>query len=124
MSRPANRGFSLLEMLVALAIVSIGLFAALRAAGVGTDGVAEYRDRMLALWLAQNIVAERSARQDWPNPDMTSQEEVFADRAFVVRQEVKATPNPLFRRLEVSVASREEPARALQRSVAFLILIQ
>ena len=78
----------------------------------------------LALWLAQNIVAERSARQDWPNPDMTSQEEVFADRGFVVRQEIKATPNPLFRRLEVSVASREEPARTLQRSVAFLILIQ
>ena len=115
------RGFSLIEMLVALAIVSIGLVAALRAAGVGTDGVAEYRNRLLALWLAENIVAERSARQDWPNPALSSQEEVFADRHFVVSQEVKSTPNPQFRRLEVAVASREEPARTLQRTVAFLV---
>jgi general secretion pathway protein I len=114
-------GFSLLEMLVALAIVSIGLIAALRATGVGTEGAGEYRDRMLALWLAQNIVAERSARQDWPTPAVVSNEEEFAGRRFVVRQEIKTTPNPQFRRLDVSVAAREEPARTLQRSVAFLI---
>ncbi len=117
-------GFSLLEMLVALAIVSIGLIAALRATGVGTEGVGEYRNRMLALWLAQNIVAERTARQDWPAPGVASDEEEFGGRRFVVRQEIKSTPNPQFRRLDVSVAAREEPARALQRSVAFLILIQ
>lgn len=114
------RGFSLLEMLVALAIVSIGLMAALRATGVGTEGVGEYRDRMLALWLAQNIVAERCAREDWPTPDIVSNEEEFAKHHFVVRQEVKTTPNPYFRRLDVSVAARDEPGRTLQRSVAFL----
>ena len=120
----APRGFSLLEMLVALAIVSIGLTAALRAAGVGTEGVAEYRNHLLALWLVQNVVAERSARQDWPNPDVASEEVEFARRRFVVRQEVKTTPNPQFRRLEVFVAAREEPARTLQHSVAFLVLPQ
>lgn len=118
------RGFSLLEMLVALAIVSIGLIAALRATGVGTEGVGEYRNRMLALWLAQNIVAERTARQDWPTPDVVSNEEEFAGHRFVVRQEVKTTPNPQFRRLEVSLSAREEPGRTLQRSVAFLIQTQ
>jgi len=118
------RGFSLLEMLVALAIVSIGLIAALRATGVGTEGVGEYRNRMLALWLAQNIVSERTARQDWPSPDVVSNEEEFAGHRFVVRQEVKTTPNPQFRRLDVSVAAREEPGRILQRAVAFLTQIR
>jgi general secretion pathway protein I len=122
-ARPA-RGFSLLEMLVALAIVSIGLIAALRATGVGTEGVGEYRDRMLALWLAQNIVSERTARQDWPTPAVVSNDEEFAGHRFVVRQEIKTTPNPQFRRLDVSVSTREEPGRTLQRSVAFLIQIQ
>lgn len=120
----AARGFSLLEMLVALAIVSIGLIAALRATGVGTEGVGEYRNRMLALWLAQNIVSERTARQDWPNPEVVSNEEEFAGHHFVVRQEVKTTPNPQFRRLDVSVAAREEPGRSLYRSVSFLIRLQ
>ena len=126
MNRPqvrsrAGAGFSLLEILVALAIVSIGLLAALRATGVGTDGVGEYRNRVLALWLAQNIVAERTALKEWPAPDVNSREETFAGRSFVVKEEVKATPNPHFRRLDVSVAAREDPARALQHSAVFLV---
>jgi general secretion pathway protein I len=114
------RGFTLLEMLVALAIVAIGLTAALRASGVGIEGVGDYRNHMLALWLAQNIVTEHLARGDWPSPDTTTSEEQFANHAFVVRQEVKATPNPRFKRLDVMIADREEPARTLQHSVAFL----
>ncbi len=120
MKSPAQ-GFTLLEMLVALAIVAIGLTAALRASGVGIEGVGEYRNHMLALWLAQNIVTEHTARGDWPAPDTTTSEEEFAKHRFVVRQEVKATPNPRFKRLDVMIADREEPSRTLQHSVAFLI---
>ena len=123
MKSPAQ-GFSLLEMLVALAIVAIGLTAALRASGVGIEGVGEYRNHMLALWLAENIVAERTARGDWPPPGTTTSEEMFANHRFVVRQEIKATPNRRFRRLDVMVADREEPSRTLQHSVAFLTLPQ
>jgi general secretion pathway protein I len=114
------RGFSLLEMLVALAIVAIGLTAALRASGVGIEGVGEYRNHMLALWLAQNIVAERTARGDWPTTGISTSEEEFANHRFVVSQEVKTTPNPRFKRLDVKVADREEPGRTLQQSAAFL----
>jgi general secretion pathway protein I len=114
------RGFTLLEMLVALAIVAIGLTAALRASGVGIEGVGDYRNHMLALWLAQNIVTEHIARGDWLVPDTTTSEQEFAGRHFVVRQEVKATPNPRFERMDVMIADREEPARTLQHSVAFL----
>jgi general secretion pathway protein I len=118
------RGFTLLEMLIALAIVAIGLTAALRASGVGIEGVGEYRNHMLALWLAQNIVTEHIAREDWPAPDTTTSEQEFANHRFVVRQEVKATPNPRFERLDVMIADREEPGRTLQHSVAFLTLTQ
>ncbi len=113
-------GFTLLEVLVALAIVAIGLTAALRATGVGTEGVGEYRDHLLALWLAQNIVAERSARQDWPAPDITSSEEDYANQRFLVKQEVKTTPNPRFRRIDVSVSRLDDTGRVLRHSVAFL----
>jgi general secretion pathway protein I len=114
------RGFTLLEMLVALAIVAIGLTAALRASGVGIEGVGEYRNHVLALWLTQNIVAERTARGDWPVPGISTSEVEFANRRFVVSQEIKTTPNPRFRRLDVKVAAREEPSRTLQNSAVFL----
>jgi general secretion pathway protein I len=118
------QGFTLLEMLVALAIVAIGLTAALRASGVGIEGVGEYRNHMLALWLAQNIVAERTALGEWPGTGISTSEVEFASHRFVVTQEVKTTPNPRFKRLDVKVADREEPARTLQHSAAFLTLPQ
>lgn len=123
MKSPAQ-GFTLLEMLVALAIVAIGLTAALRASGVGIEGVGEYRNHMLALWLTQNIVAERTARGDWPAPGISTSEVEFANHRFVVSQEIKTTPNPRFKRLDVKVADREEPSRTLQNSAAFLTLPQ
>jgi general secretion pathway protein I len=119
--KSSARGFTLLEMLVALAIVAIGLTAALRASGVGIEGVGEYRNHMLALWLAQNIVAERTAMRDWPAAGISTSEVDFAKHRFVVRQEVKTTPNPRFRRLDVMIADWEEPSRTLQHSAAFLI---
>jgi general secretion pathway protein I len=111
-----------MEVLVALAIVAIGLSAALRATGMGTEGVGEYRNHLLALWLAQNIVAERVARQEWPAAETTSSEVQFANQRFLVRQEVKTTPNPRFRRVDVSISRPEDPGRALRHSVAFLTM--
>jgi len=113
-------GFTLLEVLIALAIVAIGLTAALRASGVGTEGVREYRSHMQALWLADDIAVERVARQEWPAPGASSREEQYAGQRFVVREVVKATQNPYFRRLEIEVSASDEPARTLRHSVAFL----
>lgn len=113
-------GFTLLEVLIALAIVSIGLTAALRAGGVGTDEVREYRAHQLALWVAENVAAERTARGDWPGPGGSDDETEMGGRKFLIHQEIKTTPNPLFLRLEISVASREEPGHSLRRLVTFL----
>jgi general secretion pathway protein I len=118
--RRRTGGFTLLEVLIALAIVAIGLTAALRASGVGTEGVREYRSHTQALWLAENIAADRVARQDWPAPGDSRSEAEYAGAHFVVREVVKSTPNPYFRRLEVDVASSDEPARSLRHVVAFL----
>jgi general secretion pathway protein I len=116
-----SRGFTLLEVLVALAITAIGLTAALRATGVGVEGTMEYRTRFIALWLAENLAAERTARRDWPEPGLASHEDEMAGRRFLVREEVRATPNPRFRRLEIQIAGTEEPARVVSRLVVFLV---
>lgn len=115
-----GRGFTLLEVLIALAIVAIGLAAALRASGAGSEGVLEYRGHLLALWLAENVAAERTARGDWPDPGVREGEEEMAGYRFRVREEVTATPNPRFRRLDVAVAASLEPARSLRHVVVFL----
>lgn len=120
MMRARPLGFTLLEVLIALAIVAIGLAAALRASGAGTEGTREYRVHMLALWLAENVAAERSARGDWPLPGSRRDEVGFAGLRFLVRQEVKSTPNPHFRRLEIDIATVDEPDRVVRHTVALL----
>lgn len=123
MRHPAA-GFTLLEVLIALAIVAIGLSAALRASGVGTEATREYRSHMQALWLAEDIAAERVARQDWPTPGVSRREETIADQRYVIQETVKPTQNPYFRRLEIDVYPIEEPTRSLRHAVAFLNLKQ
>src|SRR5690606_22980352 len=57
MSRRA-RGFTLIEILVALAVVGVGLAALITASGRSTRDAAELRDRTYANWVARNVLAE------------------------------------------------------------------
>ena len=61
-----RNGFTLVEVLVALAIISIALLAALRVAGGGTNSVGDLRGRLLAGWVAQDLLALQRAREEWP----------------------------------------------------------
>jgi len=117
----AVRGFTLIEVLIALAIVAIGLTAALRASGVGHEAALESRTRLIAMWLAQNVVAERTARGDWPDPGRQAQNAELAGHTFLLREVVKTTPNPRFRRLEVTVSLAMRPERPLHQLVAYLV---
>ena len=56
--RRSERAFTLIEVMVALAIVSVALLAALRAAGQGTSNLGDLRTRLLASWVAENVMAE------------------------------------------------------------------
>jgi len=113
-------GFTLIEVLVALAIVAIGLAAALRASAVGSDGTGEYRERLLAAWVAENIASERAGAQDWPQPGAQRHEEEMAGARFIVEETVSATPNPRFRRLDIDVLAERAQERRLRRLSIFL----
>jgi general secretion pathway protein I len=119
-ARP-SRGFTLVEVLVALAIVSIALLAALRAAGQGTNAVGELRLRLLAGWVAENRVAEHRARGDWLPLGIARGAQKQGGVEFVWREEVIATPNPAFRRLDVFVSAPAEESRALARLTGFVV---
>ncbi|MDD0974707.1 type II secretion system minor pseudopilin GspI [Pseudomonas fontis] len=58
MRRKHSAGFTLIEVLVALAIVAVAMAAAVRAAGLMTQGNGLLRDKSLALLAAQNQLTE------------------------------------------------------------------
>ena len=114
-------GFTLVEVLVALAIVSIALLASLRAAGQGTSNIGELRSRLLAGWVAENLLAEQRARGDWLPLGIQRGTEREGGLEFAWREEVVTTPNPAFRRVDVFVLAAPEESRSLARLTTFLV---
>jgi general secretion pathway protein I len=114
-------GFTLIEVLVALAIISIALLASLRVAGGSTTGVGELRSRMLADWVAENILAEQRARGTWLPLGLQRGTEREGGIEFTWREEVIVTPNPSFRRVDVRVFTAHEETHALAHLVGFLV---
>lgn len=120
--RCANRpGFTLVEVLVALAIVSIALLAALRAANQATTGVGELRSRLLAGWVAEDLLAESRALGEWPSSGIRRGTARQGGLEFAWRQEVFPTPNPAFRRVDVLVYAEPGETRALARLTGFVV---
>jgi general secretion pathway protein I len=121
-SRCARRkGFTLVEVLVALAIVSIALLSALRAAGQGTNNVGELRSRLLAGWVAENLLAEHRARADWLPPGIQRGTARQGGLDFAWREEVIDTPNTAFRRVDVRVFATAEESHSLAHLAGFIV---
>jgi len=114
-------GFTLIEVLVALAIVSIALLSALRAAGQGTNNVDELRSRLLAGWVAENLLAEHRARADWLPLGMQRGAAREGGLDFAWREEVIATPNAAFRRVDVRVFATAEESHSLAHLAGFIV---
>ena len=120
--RTRRGGFTLVEVMIALAVVAIALLAAFRAVSQGTSSSAELRARMLAGWVAENLLAEQRARGDWLPVGIQRGNVLQAGAAFTWREEIIATPNPAFRRVDVYVYSQAEQTRPLARLTGFSVL--
>lgn len=100
--RPA-RGFTLIEVLVALAIVVIGIAALLSTLSSAADTTAYLRDKTFAEWVGFNqIAAVRLALQ--PTPNGTSEGDVdYAGRKWHYLQDIEDLQLPGMRRIDVNV---------------------
>lgn len=96
-------GFTLLEVLIALAIIAIALAAAVRAVGVATNSTEALRTRLAATWVAQNQLALHLAGRDWPSVGEQEGNAELAGMRFMWRETVTGTANPAFRRMRVTV---------------------
>ena len=116
--RASAGGFTLVEVLVALTIVSVALMAALRAVGSLTESSNELRARTLAQWSAENRLAQMRIQAEFPNVGRSRYDCSQGTVELVCQEDVFSTPNPSFRRVEVTVYAGEQGHR-LARLVGF-----
>ncbi|GAB4121703.1 MAG: type II secretion system minor pseudopilin GspI [Sideroxydans sp.] len=115
-----TRGFTLLEVLVALAILAVTLGAIGRAAGGSARHAEALRERVLAGWVAQNRLALHAARGDWLPLGSNEGEETQAGIQFKWREDVVPTPNPTMRRLRIQISRAGTEVPVLCEIIAYL----
>lgn len=97
------RGFTLIEVLIALAIVAIAMGAVLRAIGSLAADTDSARAHLLALWSADNALSELRITSAWPEPGQKTFACPQGAYRFVCRQVVTVMPSPIVRQVTVSV---------------------
>lgn len=114
-----GRGFTLLEVLVALVIVGLGMLAVFTQAGQSTFATVLIQERTLASWIAANRITELALEPAWPELGESGGEIEFAGRRWRWQQRVVATPSPALRRVDIEVALLDRPDQVLHSAAAF-----
>ncbi|MGE7991493.1 type II secretion system minor pseudopilin GspI [Pseudomonas sp. NPDC089554] len=107
-------GFTLIEVLVALAILAVAMAAAARATGLMTQGNGLLRDKALALLAAQNRVAELRLEGN-PRPGQRRLECDQGRLRLSCEESVGAGPRAGLWRVQVQVYDRSQDAPPLAR---------
>jgi len=115
-----QNGFTLVEVLVALAVLTIALAAVMRALSQSIDTSASLRDRTIAMWVAQNRLTTHLVERNFPAMDTTDGKVDMAGREWHWREQVMAAPGePDMRQIHIEVRAASGP-QPLARLIGFL----
>lgn len=101
---PLQRGFTLIEVLAALVIVSLGMLGVIQAVSQTASNSVYLRDKTLAHWIAMNRLTEVRLAQAAPSVAKTSDEIDYAGRRWRWTLDVQETAITSMRRIDVRVS--------------------
>ncbi len=98
-----NQGFTLLEVLVALAVFAVAAVALMKVSTSQLQLSGRLEEKTFAHWVALNMVNEMQANKDWPDLGEQTGKVAMAGRDWKVIVKTVATPMIRVRRIDVEV---------------------
>lgn len=114
------RGFTLIEVLVALVVATLGLLAVTLTTITAGRNANTLRERTLAHWVAMNVAAELRLSQEWPSIGVRDGDAEFAGVDWRWEADVEGTDVEGLRRVEIRVAYAQTEDETIAEIVAFV----
>lgn len=103
-----QQGFTLIEIIVSLLVISVALGAVIATTGNSVKHGSHIKEKTIALWVAQNAIAEISIKNKWPSSGIKSDKSIMAGKHWFIKSDIKQTPDKNIRRMDLSVYSDEK----------------
>ena len=101
-------GFTLLEVLVALAVLAIAMAAVIKVSVSNTSNAAYLKEKTIAHWIAVNKANELRLSETWPSVGNKKGSIVMATQEWRWQLKVSNTPDKNIRRMDIEVQHERE----------------
>ncbi|MDA3921205.1 MAG: type II secretion system minor pseudopilin GspI [Salinisphaera sp.] len=101
--RQHSGGFTLIEVLIALAVLAIALVAFVSAGAQNADYATYIRDRSVAEWVARDQLVEYQLQADWPGVGKKDGDTAMGRSKWHWVADIKSSPDPQVRRIDMRV---------------------
>lgn len=113
-----QKGFTLLEVIVALAVLTMGLGAVIKVASSQSSQLSYIKNKTIALWVANNKASEIQLGK-WPRVGTSSGQEMMANIDWRWKLKVSKTADKDLRRLDIEVNHENQNGEPIVRFISF-----
>jgi general secretion pathway protein I len=114
------RGFTLIEVLVAMAILSLGMIAVFSGMSQSLNVTARLRDKTLASWIALDRITELQVTGEYPDAGNRSDEVEMARMQWAYEMKISSIPQMEMRRIDITVSFADSPDDILATVIGFI----
>jgi general secretion pathway protein I len=118
--RSRSGGFTLLEVLVAMAILSLGMIAVFSGMNQSLNVTTRLRDKTLATWIATDRITELQISGEYPDAGNRRDQIEMAHSEWVYDLKISNIPQIEMRRIDITVSFADTPDDILATVIGFI----